>query len=819
MADLKWRAYKNSGLTPTGILYGKGDAPVLPDYIQPEGAMEGDPGTDPSEYYVDPDYTGDEYYDFHRITKANKRGTDWYHAIFKPAPITSHNLTISGGGDNGNYLFSLNYFDQKGTLIYTYLKRYSIRSNTQYNVSRHIRVGENMVFSVSDNHGADILTGNSSDAPISSAFRMQPIVPVYDIMGNFAGTYGQELGDAANPVAIMYRKKNDKGLDNRLFGNVFADIDFLKYFTFHTSFGGAIDGGWSHSFDYPTYENSENTQTNEYEEGSYHGYNWTWTNTLTFQKIFSNDHRLKVMIGSESHEEKGGSSGGSTQDYFSFDPDYVDLSTGSGVRSNYSSDYQSALYSLFGRVDYAYKDKYLVSGTLRRDGSSKLVNYRYGWFPAVSAAWRISKEKFMADIPWLTDLKVRGSWGIMGNQRNLDADNAYTLYNSSRSASYYDIRGTNNSTVLGFQQARIGNPDAKWESDVNADAGIDATLFDGKLEITADYYWKNIKDLLYDPELPGVAGVASPPYINIANMKNTGIDLSASGNMDITSNLKLNATLTFTTYKNTILKVSGDADYFDEDHIRNQVGHSLSTFFGYKIAGFWDDQAEIDQADALAQKVTGDEDAVYQEEEGVGRFRYADINGANEKGELTGKPDGQITPADRTYLGNPNPVFTAGLNLGLTYRSFDFSVFLYDVYGNKIWNGVKWWTDFFNHSGANSKTALYDSWTPDHHHAKAPIQLYVSNFSTNGESNSYFVENGSYLRVKNVQVGYTFPKSLLSGIGIQYFRIYLQAANLFTFTRYTGIDPEIGGGVTEFGVDDGTYPSQREFLAGISLTF
>lgn len=808
MATLKWTAYGNSGMPTTGILYGNGSKPVLPDYIQPEGAMDGDPGTSPSDYFVDPDYSGDEYFDFHRITKANKAGTDWYHAIFTPAPLTSHNLSISGGGTNGNYLFSLNYFNQEGTLIYTSLKRYSIRSNSQYNITRNIRIGENLFFSMSDNPSADILENNSSSAPINNAYRMQPIVPVYDIMGNFAGTYGQELGDAANPVAIMYRKRNNKSIDNNLFGNVFADIDFLKYMTFHTSFGGTVGGGWAHSFTYPTYENSENSQNNKYDASSYHGYSWTWTNTLLFHKTFNSIHNFKVLLGTESSKEAGGNLGGETTSYFSFDPNYTNLSTGSGVRSNSSDDYETDLYSVFGRLDYSYKDKYLVSGTLRRDGTSKLLNKRYGWFPAVSAAWRISGEKFMKNISWLTSLKVRGSWGIMGNQRNVDPNNAYTLYGGNLSTSYFDINGTNNSIVLGFQQNRIGNPDAKWEKDVNANIGVDAVVLQGGIELTADYYRKDIKDLLYDPELPGVEGVATPPFVNIASMKNDGIDLTLSGRVSITSDLRLNGMLTFTTYRNKITKVSNSANYFDESHIRNQVGHPLSSFYGYEIIGFWNSKSEIAEADLEAQQAEGDPDAIYQEAEDVGRFRFADLN-----------HDGLITPDDRTFLGNPNPKFTAGLNLGATYKNFDISAFLYESSGNQIWNQILWWTDFFNHNGANSKTALYDSWTPNHTNAKAPIQLYVSNFSTNGADNSYFVENGSYLRLKNIQIGYTIPSVLLNNVGIHHMRVYAQAANLFTISKYSGIDPEIGGDVTEFGVDKGTYPSQLEVLIGLNLTF
>lgn len=825
MAQLKFIAFANSG-TPISdaspdALYGKGPEPILPDYIQPAGVMEGDPSTDPSLYNVDPNFTtDDEYNNFYRIVKANKLGTDWYHAIFKDAPISNQGLSVSGGGDKGNYLFSFNYFNQQGTLINTYLKRYTIRSNSQYNLNKNIRVGENLSYTISDNPGVGVL---SPDAPIGMAIREQPIIPVHDINGNFAGGYGPGLGDALNPVAMQERTKNDKGLDFRLFGNMFVDVDFLKNFTAHTSFGGDVPSGWYHSFSYPQYENVENSTANSYSAGAYSSFDWTWTNTLTFHKIFAEAHDVKILVGSESHMEKGNSVGGTTIDYFSFDPNYVNLSTGSGVQTNNSSRYQNSLFSLFGRIDYMFKDKYLLGATLRRDGSSVFLNNRFGWFPAVSAAWRLSQENFMKNVSWITDLKIRGSWGIMGNQFNVGANNAFTLYNSNRSTSFYDINGTNNSTVMGFQPSQIGNPNAKWESDVNANIGLDATLFNGHIDISADYYRKDIKDLLYNPELPGVAGVAAQPFVNVANMKNEGIDLSISGNTNITHDLRLIAALTFTTYKNRIKKIADDVDYFDMDSrrfggtiIRNAVGQPVSSFFGYKIIGFWNSAAEIAAADATAQKATGDGDAEYQTDEGVGRFRYADVDG-----------DGQITADDRTFLGNPNPKYSYGINIGLVYKNFDFSIFLYGVQGNQIWNDVRWWTDFYSSfEGAKSKTALYDSWTPDHTNAKAPIQENIGTFSTQGVPNSYFVENGAYLRAKNMQLGYTFHKSLLNKVGVDKFRVYIQAANLFTITKYSGIDPEIGAGdggdipgVTDFGIDDGAYPNQRQFLIGLNLAF
>ncbi|RBL91346.1 SusC/RagA family TonB-linked outer membrane protein [Chitinophaga flava] len=815
-AQLRWMAYKNSGLDPTTPQYGGGSAPVIPDYITPDGAKEGDPAVDPSKYYVNPSFTDlGDYKKFYRIARANKAGTDWYHEIFQPAPITSHNVAVSGGGDRGNYLFSLNYFNQQGTLMNTYLKRYTIRSNTQYNITDRIRVGENLAFSMTENPAVEI---NSADAAIGHAIREQSIIPVYDIKGNYAGSWGDALGDAQNPVAIQARTRNNKGLNTRLFGNIYGEVDFLKYLTFRTSFGGEVYSGWSHSFTYPQYENKENATANSYTEGSTNGHSWTWTNTLTYHQRFNNTHDLKIVAGTEAFDSRRRAVGGTTKDYFTFDPNFPDLSTGTGTQTNYSNREREGLYSLLGRVDYSFQDKYLLSATIRRDGSSKFINNRFGWFPAVTAGWRLSQEAFMKNITWISDLKLRGGWGIMGNQLNLSVNNGYFLYGGNRSSSYYDLSGTSNSLTAGFAGKQIGNPDAKWESDINANFGIDAAFFKGQLELSADYYRKDIRDLLYNPELPGLAGTAPQPFVNIARMKNQGFDFSLGWHKELGRQLKINVTGTLTTYKNEILKIADGVDYFDGDSrrfdgsniIRNAVGHPVSSFFGYQIVGFWNSAKEVTDADDKVKKATNDPEAFYQDGAAMGRFRYKDVNG-----------DGRITPDDRTFLGNPNPDFTYGINIGVVYKNFDFSIFIFGTHGNQIWNNVRWWRDFYSSfEGAKSKTALYDSWRPDHQNAKAPIQEVDGSVSTQGVPNSYMVENGAYLRAKNMQLGYTLPAGALSRLRIQKFRVYVQAANLFTITRYSGIDPEIGGSnITDFGVDEGAYPNQRQFLIGVNLGF
>ncbi len=821
MAQLKFNALANSG-TPVNAanpdaLYGSGPTPVLPDYINPTGAKEGDASVNPSLYNVNPNYTsGDELSGFYRIVKANKTGTDWFHELNKPAPMQKHNLTVSGGSDQGRYFLSMEHFNQEGTIMQTYLKRYALRINTEFNLGKRIRIGENLSYSITD---------NNRNAPgeggfLGMAFREQPLIPVRDIMGNFAGTFGGQLGNARNPVADAYRTRNNSGLNNRLFANVYGEADILPELTFRTSFGGESYAGTYHSFQYPTYENVENSSKNAYNESSYFGYNWTWTNTLAYKKIFD-EHSLSLLAGVESYNNNYRDMGGSTSDYFTFDPNFPTLGSGAGTPTSYSNRSSDALWSQFGRLDYSFKNRYLLSATIRRDGSSRFINEQYGIFPAVTAAWRLSEESFMDNVTWISDLKIRGGWGVMGNQLNVGVNNGYFTFNSDKNASYYDIGVTNNSIVQGFRTGQIGNPDAKWERDINSNIGLDVTLLDGKVDFTIDYYRKDIKDLLFNPQLPATAGSGARPFVNVASMENTGLDMQLGLHTNIAKDLRLDASATFTTYNNKITKVTESADYFlqgngrrfGETFNRNQVGHPVGAFYGYQIKGFWNEQAEIDQANQEAQKATSNPTAIYQTDIGLGRFRYQDTNG-----------DGIITDADRTFIGSPHADFTYGLNLGLTYRNFDFSMFLYGSYGNDVWNNVKWWLDFYpSFAGAKSHTALYDSWRTDKKDAKAPIQENKGWKSTNGVPNSYFVEKGSYLRAKNVTLGYTFSPDVLRKAYISSFRIYVQAANLFTITNYSGADPEVTsssvGGVTDFGVDEGAYPSSRNFIFGINLKF
>ncbi len=798
-AELKWMANENSGLDPRpDPLYGDGATPRLPDYLQPTGAMEGD--VDYDTYHVVPEYTGgaSQLNEFVRIVPANHEGTIWWDEIMRNAFITNHDLSVNSGTEWGNYMVSLNYRSQEGTQYNTNQDRVTLRVNTRFNVNDNIRIGENLSYSTWSG-----LSGNA----IGATRTAQPIIPVYDIKGNLAGNYGTGLGGAANPTAGAHHRRNNTNQNHRLFGNTYAEVDFLEHFTARTNFGVDFNYASSAWIQYPGYFEAEPNSAHAYNESSSWGGSYTWSNTVNYLQHFDN-HRVEVLGGTETFMNRNGWMNAQARDYFDLHPDYLTLGTGGGQHTNNSGRNATSLLSVYGKLDYAYDDRYIFSFTLRRDGSSKLPVHTWGTFPAASIGWRISRESFMQGFDWISDLRLSASYGVMGNERNVPADNAFSTYQASFFSAAYAVDGEEN--YSGFQQARRGNPYATWEKNITSNIGIDAILFSDRIVLALEYYNKSVEDLLFNPQRPASQGTAAVPYINVASMSNTGIDASVQSYINFGFATRLDATMTFTSYNNTIDKVSNLSDWFSQtsmrfqsDIVRNEVGHPVSSFYGYQIVGFWNSQEEIDEANAMSP------DGTYQQDAAPGRFRYADVTG-----------DNQVTPDDRTHIGNPNPDFTTGLDLRLAHRNFDMSAFFYASVGNDIWNQNKWWTDMYQSlTGAKSHTALYDSWTPENQNATAPIQETQSTISTSAVPNSYYVEDGSFLKLKSLMVGYSLPVDIIQTFGFSRFRVYAQAENLFTITGYSALDPEVPGGGTSFGIDDGFYLAQRQYMLGLELSF
>ena len=783
---------------PSTSLFANG----LPDflYVSPGGVgtgKAGDPAVDPSKYNLDPSNSANDYL----IQEVNKIGTDWYHGMFKKAPMTNHNLTASGGTDKSNYLVSLGYLNQQGSIIKTYLKRYSGRINTAFKLKENIRIGENVHFLYRQNPGF----GNQGEfSSMANLYKMMPIVPIYDIKGNYGGNRaGPELGTDQNPVAVQYQTLNNRDNNWGVVGNVYAEVDFLQHFTARTSIGGSTDNRYSQNFNFNRYYSKQGfTDPNSYNENASYSGTSILTNTLVYNNVFDK-HHVNVLIGSEAIKNYGRGVGGSVQRLFSTDFDYLVLNNGTLNVTNYSNANVNTLFSLFARADYAFNDKYLLGLTIRRDGSSKFGSEnRYGIFPSFSAGWRITNENFMKNITWLNDLKLRGSYGILGSDININPSNGFTLFGGGFGNAYYDIAGTSNTIKQGFFQTTNGNPHTSWERNIVSNVGFDAIILNNKIDFSMEYYKKSINGLLFPQPLPAFAGGAAPPTINIGDIQNTGFDISAGYRQSINNNFQFTINTNITTYKNTVVDIPGSG-YFDTgsqqqlgNMVRNQEGNAVSSFFGYEVLGLFKDDAEV----SASPTQTG---------AAPGRFRYKDVNG-----------DGKIAADDRTFLGSPNPDFTYGLNLGINYRGFDFSTILYGSQGNENINALKVNTHFFGTYVGGKSNDLLRAWTPENTDSKIPKVESANNFSTSRVLNTFFIEDGSYLRLRSLILGYTLKPALLQKYGITKLRMYCQAANLFTITKYSGLDPELGGSSSGFGIDYGNYPNdQKNFLFGMNLSF
>jgi TonB-linked SusC/RagA family outer membrane protein len=802
-ADLQWLIYKNDGVTINNPVYGPypGNAtPTLPSWA------------------------------------AN---TDWYKAMTRTAFKQNHDLTLSGGSDNAKFFAAIGVNDENGIIIYQYAKKYTARFNSEFSfLNSHVKFGETFAFQYGS---SNTVTNLGEGSPIQmGSYRTQPIIPVVIpagetiaglshnfVPGDWGGTgIANGLGNSANEVAGLTRGKDNVNWNIHLIGSGYADVKILQGLNFRSTIGGTWYNNYYSNYTYATYESSENTATPSLNQGAGYNRDWTWTNQLTLDKTFG-QHKILVVVGYESNDLGVGADLNATASgYFTDDPNYRTLTNGAKITGAGSNLYTATtLLSQFARADYSFMDRYMLSATVRRDGSSKFGSTnRYGIFPSFSAGWRISDEPFFKGVSFINDLKLRASYGEMGNQLSVDPQNQFYSYGGDPGTSFYDINGTFTSAQQGFRPTRIGNPDAKWETNITTDIGLETSFLNSKFSIKADWYQKKTKDLLYNPTLPGTAGAATNPYINIAAMTNTGVDLEL-GYKDKWGDLGFDGSIVATTYTNTIDKIANGVTFFDSNggsrigaFNRNAVGHSMSEFFGYKVIGLFQ-TADLHQVTVNGSTTWVPNTGVAtQDGQAPGLFRYQDTNG-----------DGKIDATDRVYLGSPLPKFTYGFNLAFTYKNFDLTAFIQGSYGNKIFNWNTWWVDFWpSFAGQKSTDLLYKSWTPTNTNTNIPMATALSNFSTNTQSNSFYVEDGSYARLKNLQLGYTFPSSLMSKINVKALRVYVQAVNLLTITKYSGLDPEIdtqpisgtnSGNDLIRGVDYGNYPTVRQYIIGLNLTF
>ncbi|KJF45413.1 SusC/RagA family TonB-linked outer membrane protein [Draconibacterium sediminis] len=791
-AEAVWLSFANRGIAPSHQQYGSGSSPVIPDYILPGGAMNGE--VDESAY----SYPGNV------IFKANKQGTDWYDEIYQTGIIQEYDLSISGGGKNSTYAFSANYLDEEGILKWTEFKRYTMRMNSDAKFNDWLKVGESLQVVYIDENGN--FGDNGEGTVISQAYRSQPIIPVYDIAGEFAGSKAPEMGNSANPVRVLYDARNNNGKWMRILGNAFAEVTLAEGLTAKTLFGANM-GQWNYKgYVLPTYEHSEPNTVNGVDVNSNYSIQWNWSNTLNYNKTFNDVHRLNLLVGTEAVENTYQSLNASRRVYFSEDPNYMQLDSGESNKENSGNASEWSLFSVFGRVNYNYMGKYYVEGTVRRDGSSRFSEEnKYAVFPAGSAAWAISEESFMqGSRSWLDMLKLRLGWGMSGNDR-IGNYNSYSTYSTDAYKASYAIDGSNTSAVSGFKPATLGSEDVTWETTKTVNIGIDANMLDNHLAVAIDLWQRDTEDMLFREPIPQVMGIATAPYVNVGEMRNKGVDFEISyNNTAIGGDLTYNISMNLSHYKNEIMRLSGDPDrYIDAGSLRQKTytryaaGTAFPEFFGYIVDGIFQTQGEAD-----AHAPYGDSD--YNK---PGHFKYRDVNG-----------DGTITADDRTFIGSPHPDLVGGLNLNLGYKNFDLTMFFYGSLGNDMVNYVTRWIDYGQFNGGLSKDALYNSWGSPYldNNSKAKLPMLDQN-DYSQEPSTAFLEDASYLRLKNLRLGYTVPKSLLDRAGIKSLRLYGQVSNVFTISGYSGLDPEVNSSGTTMGLDQGAWPTPRQIMFGVQL--
>lgn len=802
-----WQKFKNMGLRPGdagwgNAQYGVGATPRLPDYIFPAGKMQGE--VDESTYSYPTPYNG--------ITRTNKGEIDWYEKVFIKAPIQEYNLSVSGGvAGKSNFSISGGYLDQKGIVNYGGdafnkatnggFKRYSLRSNADVQVNNWAKIGVSLSSTYIN------LKGTVGTAPATAVLSISPLLPIYDIRGNFAGSKTPSTGNQRNPVAELIRNNDDYNRRLLMQASPYAQISFTKDLIFKTLFGVSFDEGKSLDRTLIDPEFNQTQLVSNLTSSSNTGLQYNWVNTLNYLKTIKDDHHFNVLVGTEAVDNSTQFVSGGRSTFAFTDLDYMVLSAGQRDVVNTGSFDQNRLFSYFGRLNYDYKGKYLLEGVIRRDASSRFVGkYRWGTFPAFSAGWRISQEGFMDDINWITDLKLRAGWGKNGND-NVGNYNAYTTFIANGFESYYNISGSSRSAATaGMHQSTLGNPNGRWETSIATNVGVDVSLFKSKFEASLDVYSRSTIDMLYSDSKPATWGEVILPNVNIGEMKNTGFDLMLTYRGRASKDFSYTVNANISHYKNQVVKLNGNPNEIRFGNATEAsfntatvTGKALESFYGYIVEGIFNTAEEVAKSPKFNPNVAGVD--VYSM---PGVFKFKDVNG-----------DGKITPTDRTFLGDGNPNLSYGFNVDLKYKSWDLDLFLQGLQGRKIINSVSRNMLFIRNDGNYLRKRLYESWTPDRYASGANITvpITINNDANMQLPSTYFIENGDYARLKNLQLGYTLTPKMLSKLKLGSLRVYFQAVNLFTITKYSGLDPE----VTEQGIDNSVYPTSRIFMFGFNM--
>ena len=731
------------------------------------------------------------------------KGTDWQDELYRVAPMSSANLSVSGGDDKTKYALSGSYFTQDGIILNSDFKRYSFRANIDRKINDKLSVGTNLAYSRISSKGVLTNAGTIVPGVVTGALLFNPIQKVYDPSQNGGYTFENDRGRIlGNPIAEA-REYISNTVMSRILGNVYANYELNKKISLRTSFG--ID----------SYNNDESafgpnflkrTQASKGEASLSKGNGMTWLNenTITYNDNFGDKHRINAVGGFTVQQFNSDRVNVTAFEFPDNRTGYHNIGAALKPQKPQNTESSWAMVSYLGRINYTFNRKYLFTLTGRVDGSSKFgANNKYAFFPSAAFAWRVSDEDFMKNIDEISELKFRASYGVIGNQ-------AIAPYQSLALIGPFGegvFNGPNGSEVYtGMEPLSYVNPDLKWETTRQLDIGFDIGLFNNRINITADYYKKKTFDLLLSTPIPSTSGFGTT-VMNIGNIENHGFDFDVH-----TQNTKgvvnWSSDLNFSINRNKITNLNSPNDIFLAGGTILRVGESVGTFYGYIFDGIFQTDAEAASSPVLiGQEPTGSNPASRAK---AGDRKYRDLNG-----------DKKIDAKDRAILGTANPKFTWGFNNKLTYRQFDLSFFFQGSHGNKMANLNN--LDLLNFTGQNNvlADAGLNRWRPDNPGNKYPRALSAGSLDV-GTYSSAIVEDASYLRLKNVMLAYNFPSSVLKKIRMRNLRVYASATNLFTITDYSGYDPEAntyGQSTTLIGIDLGGYPQSKVYLLGVNIGF
>jgi TonB-linked SusC/RagA family outer membrane protein len=730
--------------------------------------------------------------------------------LLQPAPINSHEISLSGGNETTNFMISTSLFDQKGIVKGSGYTRGTIRLDVNTEASKWLTVGVNMLAGISSNDmigsSGDGAGGNGGSV-VRYAFFRNPAIPVRFEDGRFvdrpaeyfgAQKYDSFLGDGYNPIGMSALNDNNRK-DDSYMGKAYFIAKITPELKFTTNVGVDYRNSFNRRFS-PTWGTLDRINAkNGLNIGSEQIANLSMNNLLNYDTQIGESHTVSAMLGFEAIKNSGKGLYSSDMDFPVEQKELIYIGNGLGIKMSSQNEYASTLASLFGRINYDYKGKYYLSGTLRRDGSSRFTgDNKWGTFYSLSAGWVLSQEEFLKNVSWLSNLKLRAGYGGVGNQDvGLYAD-------KDRISPYYNYAFGNISNS-GYAQSALGNENLRWETSYQYNGGLDAEFWKGALAFSIDYYYKVTEDMLVKASNPPSTGYAEAAWINSGSVLNNGIELEATyrktkrdwgysigGNVAFVHNevLKLEAPLYGGRVESGI------------DATQTAVGHPIGSFYMLEMEGIFQNETDV-----LLSSFQGDKIR-------PGDVKYKDNN-----------PDGTIDNLDRVYLGSAIPWLTGGLNIAANYKSFDISVFAQGIYGNKIYSQVNQDIEGFYRGFTVTQRYFDERWTGEGTSSTQPRASWTSK-SNNAMPSSRFLEDGAYLRLKNVQLGYTIPEKTLKSIGLSQVRLYASGTNLLTLTKYSGLDPEMtvsdnskNEGDRAAGIDWGTYPSAMTFMLGLDITF